>query len=691
MKKSFSIIVLGLLLSFQAHSGPLPLIVDRNVKEVIFKLFNELPARFKEGLPHPLQIEVSDLGAIELKKICQTDLKFSIYDPQKKKIIINKQILNIINSSENYDFACKHRSIKSEILGSITRNLATAYDENSHRPSHEDQFLYLSNFKETLISAKNKNKERVRVSNQLERGNYEDFFASNLEYFLLDDEFACRRPTLHEYFKKMFEVDPFPMRKCKINTSVLLTTNNGAIPYELDMSRVFRIDYLLADSGNEIDASFGHSMFRVVMCAPERFDPVTNSIIPKTPMGPECLKDKLYHLVFSFRANVQEANLNFVKGLFGGYPTNLFILNLSDVLASYNKEELRDVISYPLDFTKEDRERFIIRAIEQHWSYSGNYKFITNNCATEVLDFIKGIFPARDYKIVNSITPKGVLKDLVYLKLLRMNNTGIEKYNSNADQLLVLSKKFYESELLPGRVSRSDFFSLADNTTPDEHREKYENFLAKNAPRIDLHSTILSIQEKIKQSAEFSLIEQQIQLLQTKKLTKKIANDYFITKNSHIKSKIDELNESANRGILSNSKGHYGIPFAEELMSKLQIDEVRAQNSGTVKELDTYYQQLFEDDFKRISGLRNNVQTMNEGTLALRKELRNQLEKYLKDVIVNMAYSFDQRQVLIAISHGQRSGMLKLRAILGEEIVSEKEVSDAKLLKIINETLKEIH
>jgi hypothetical protein len=222
----------------------------------------------------------------------------------------------------------------------------------------------------------------------------------------MDEEFYCRRPSLFDFYANQFKNDPFPNRRCKLNKSVMLSTNNGQFPIALDSKRIYRVDYLQASKGSDISSGFGHSMFRLVVCAPDRIDPITGKKLAATVYGPKCLDDKLYHMVISYRANVEDATLNYLKGMFGGYPSMLFILNFADVLDEYNKDELRDVIAYPLKLNESEKQDLIKKIIEEHWNYRGAYKFVTNNCATESLDLLKrltGIFRNKCSHLIVSI------------------------------------------------------------------------------------------------------------------------------------------------------------------------------------------------------------------------------------------------------------------------------------------------
>src|SRR6185312_15228956 len=102
----------------------------------------------------------------------------------------------------------------------------------------------------------------------------EESFAVNMEYFLLDPEFACRRPSEFEYLRDYFGFDPYPSRSCKLNTKLRLSAASADDPsggqIDLDPSRIYQVHFLLAGAGQAFDSAFGHAMFRLIVCAPTR-------------------------------------------------------------------------------------------------------------------------------------------------------------------------------------------------------------------------------------------------------------------------------------------------------------------------------------------------------------------------------------------------------------------------------------
>ncbi len=235
-----------------------------------------------------------------------------------------------------------------------------------------------------------------------ELSNPREFVAVNMEYFLLDPEYACRRPLLQRYFSEHFGWAPARAQACPAEFAYL----NASSDYQkaplgkLDPERVYEVDYLFAEANDNWVSRWGHSMLRLVVCAPGR------------PRGPACRLDLDQHLVLSFRAFVGDIQLSSWDGLTGVYPSRLFILPLAQVIDEYTKVELRSLASIPLRLPREQQDSLVRRAAELHWSYDGNYYFLSNNCAVETLKLLRSGTGRSELEGLDSIMPNGLLDSL---------------------------------------------------------------------------------------------------------------------------------------------------------------------------------------------------------------------------------------------------------------------------------------
>lgn len=229
-----------------------------------------------------------------------------------------------------------------------------------------------------------------------------EFVAVNMEYFLLDPAYACRRPALYDYYKQHFGWAPATKDECPKSYPFLNAGNDFAREPlgKLDPERVYEVDYLLAEANQNLVSRWGHSMLRLVICKPGR------------PRGPDCRLDLDQHLVLSYRAFVNDLQLSSWSGLTGAYPSRLFVLPLGQVIDEYTKTELRSLASVPMKLSREEIDGLVQHAAEMHWAYDGNYWFISNNCAVENLKLLRSGTNDPKLQGLDSILPNGLLEVL---------------------------------------------------------------------------------------------------------------------------------------------------------------------------------------------------------------------------------------------------------------------------------------
>ena len=229
-----------------------------------------------------------------------------------------------------------------------------------------------------------------------------EFVAVNMEYFLLDPAYACRRPALYGYYKAHFGWAPAARDQCPSFLPYLNAGSDfGRQPLgKLDPERVYAVDYLLAEANQNWVSRWGHSMLRLVICKPGR------------PRGPDCRLDLDQHLVLSYRAFVGDVQLSSWDGLMGVYPSRLFVLPLAQVIDEYTKTELRSLASVPLKLSRDEIDGLVQHAAEIHWSYDGNYFFLSNNCAVENLKLLRSGTNNPKLADLDSILPNGLLEVL---------------------------------------------------------------------------------------------------------------------------------------------------------------------------------------------------------------------------------------------------------------------------------------
>lgn len=293
---------------------------------------------------------------------------------------------------------------KPAALATLIHELAHVYDSSPQgKLSRDPRLLDLAGWqKQPLRPWRSDNAFRDRSPDRYELRNPREFVAVNLEHYLLDPDYACRRPALAAWFTERFGVTAEAGRGCATVLPYVQSEDHdgGMSLLDLDPARVYAVDYLLAENGDEAMSLWGHSMLRLVICAPTRAP------------GPECRLDLHYHRVLSFRAFVNDVQISSWRGLTGSYPSRLFVLSLNQVIDEYNQVELRDLISIPLMLGADEIAALLERAARVHWSYDGRYYFVGNNCAVETFKLLHDGVLRLSGERLSSITPRGLLRRL---------------------------------------------------------------------------------------------------------------------------------------------------------------------------------------------------------------------------------------------------------------------------------------
>lgn len=717
MKKMVSgLFLMNLLFAGNAFAHDLSVKYGADIKaddkKVMESVLNEvstlLPDKMKEGLPKDLEIKIGALTAhkvipdevcssttghsVDKKDVKLTDRPFVYgqYNQYKNILTINTPVLIELakGKEKSKRINCQHKSLYDQAIATMVHELTHAYDFNNGRISNSIEYIRRAGFKKGLLKTKNKNIEAMRSADVYELVNIAESFAVNMEYFAMDPEFFCRKPSMFNYFKQLFDVDPYPTRTCSVNNTVMVTTqSNGYVPTALDASRVYRIDYLLASPGKGFSSGFGHSMFRIVMCAPERFDAITNKMIPATPFGKKCLEDKMFHLVVSYRANVEDATLNYMKGMFGGYPSMLFILNFGDVLDEYNRDELRDVVSYPLTLPAKEREEFVLRVKEEHWNYRGSYKFVNNNCAVESYDLLKSALDRSQLNDKSSVSPKGVLEDLDALNFLSVKSTEIEIYKAKTDQIVLAYKVAYGYKMKNEKDDKVAVQKFVDESTTGARMDRFQKFTKTTIADSELNTQIALLKERLVVASSFSVMEQQILRTLALKYRKQAADMFTNTKDEKIKELMKETGAAFAQSFAGLSNNGYGIPFADEMVTKEDLAAKAATGAEAMAKAEKMLRELMPNEFTALESINKNIQVYNSFSLSVRKEFRAKLDEYVHTVLKNLTRDDYTRDILVSAAGGDAGSLKKVRELLGKDLVTDKEILDVKLKKLIQEVL----
>lgn len=373
----------------------------------VSEVLNILPSHYLDSKIGEISIEEIALTTdkyFEKEDLCSIhpDAKFGL--TKKNKILISSKLVQLAERNKRL-FNCGHRSF-SQMLNAVIIHELTHVKDNQERISLDPHFQRIVGVKRVTNNSKMKlmNHNTATSPDAYEFKNLEESLAVNTEYLFLDPEFPCRRPATAQYLSKKMGVSL--KSHCVKNNHVLAQSayleDNYQLAVSINPDRIYQIHYLFAGEGRELMSRWGHAMFRLVVCAPHRTEP-----------GPECLEDVSHHLALSYRANMTDFNISYMKGITGGYPSQLFVLRYLEVQQEYTKFELRDLYSVPLKLTQSQKQEFIDLTLERFWTYQGSYYFLNNNCGTEAVKHLSAALTEEESQLIGSITPEKIFKDII--------------------------------------------------------------------------------------------------------------------------------------------------------------------------------------------------------------------------------------------------------------------------------------
>lgn len=294
-----------------------------------------------------------------------------------------------------------HGDDDASAIDALLHELAHAFDRRA-KLSRDPRLLDLAGWqlRPRRFGLRTRNRMHDRSPDAYELTSPREFLAVNVEHFLRDPDYACRRPALSDFLARYLG----PPRhagppRCAPAMPFVVPAGDPALE-TLDPARVHGIEYLLAEPTDAAMSRWGHSMLRLVVCAPGRAP------------GPDCRFDLQHHRVLSFRAFVDDVQISGWRGLTGRYPSRLFVLPLTQVIEEYTAIQLRGLRSVPLRLSDEERAGLVERAAQLHWSYDGRYTFLGNNCASETFKLLHDGVPRLAHEPIAAIAPTALLRRL---------------------------------------------------------------------------------------------------------------------------------------------------------------------------------------------------------------------------------------------------------------------------------------
>ncbi len=370
----------ALRITVEAHE--LSSIELQHSQQLVQDTLQRLPARLRER------------STLQLRLRWRTDLPAHVQGRARGDVLgLDRQLLAALSQGGEAAWTAAQVALAHELAHALDREAGAG-------GSRQARFRDIAGWQERpLWPGRGRNHFSLRSPDRYELDSPAEFFAVNFEHYLLDPQFGCRRPVLRAWYaEQLGEPSHGTGDPCTATLPLMVAGPREGMSelVELDPARVYQVDYLLAEGNDVLMSRWGHSMLRLVICAPGR-EP-----------GPACRMDLQYHLVLSFRAFVGDVQISSWRGLTGAYPSRLFVLPLGQVIDDYTRTELRGVSSVPLALSREEITHLLQQAAQLHWSYDGRYYFISNNCAVETWKLLRDGVPRLGQARLQSVTPIGL-------------------------------------------------------------------------------------------------------------------------------------------------------------------------------------------------------------------------------------------------------------------------------------------
>lgn len=350
------------------------------------------------------------------------------------QIYLNRLFISFILSGpeDSPTYPCGHKTLYRLIVATILHELGHLYDFSpgifsDRLISGEPRFQRLMGWSRHGWRNHLGSNHRVwvRSPDVYEFSDLKEGFAVNLEFFLLDPEYECRRPALHAYLAEHFG-GSMPFSACGPNTKVHPHARRGGIDHDkvvdLNPERVFEVHYLRTASKFATDSRADRSMIRIVLCDPARSE-----------LESDCLEDLDHQWGVSFAPLLSSGDWFSWQHFLHGLSSQLWIYPMKEVVEFFKDREGRDLESYPLLLTQVQKKQLIYRVLENYWSYLGRLGvrksgFVGDNSSAETGHLLKGI--------LSSTAMKGfVARNSVELKekLVQLNLISSDRVKSPRD------------------------------------------------------------------------------------------------------------------------------------------------------------------------------------------------------------------------------------------------------------------
>lgn len=536
-----------------------------------------------------MPVKFVNLGESNLVPTCSltsdesvsNDTIYGYFDENLEKIFINQNLLKYIEKDQGsqVSFKCSHRNMHRLSLAVLIHEASHLYDLSNFRTEGEKKlFKSCHDFKgdQSCAYIKKNYRRKTTVSTQLkfkklakwsfektggqsrnkkplsspdiyEKKSVEEYFAVNMEYYLLDMDYERKRPYHAQFLNRHFKL------KRKIDDSTIFSSIpvfKGKKTLRFLPSSIRSISYLLASSGRTLGSGWGHSLLRLKGCQ------------RKIPSNKKCsLNDKI-DLVIAYSADLENKKINPIKGLIGSYPSRMNIYLFEDILKKYSILENRTLNDYPLHLSQVELKNLVYGVLEDYWSYQGSYKFLGVNCATELRNLLQTTLDNPVFLLSKTKTPYGLLKSLIKSKIILLDQNR-KDYLSYSKKVTFYLKRLYKK--IHGKLDKreEDFFL---KLSAKERRSQYKKWFDQmNDTDLEFYSDLLKLEAIFLNKSTLDL--EQLFLYEISLLMKK--KTQLNTVESKLLSSLKSLETK-----LKLRRPNYGIPLKlnfEPVLNRLKV------------------------------------------------------------------------------------------------------------------------
>lgn len=576
---------------------------DFLVKNILSEVKNDLSTKFQASLPKKIKVIFKNINNKALEKInCAENV--TVGRAYFGVIEVDNVFLKEMSKGDRALVGCVHSTVKNYLKATIAHELAHLYD-NKEKVSKDPVFLNIAGWvsKGLLIHRrKNLNQNDERSPDHYEFKNQAETFAVNLEHFLYDPNYKCRKPLYYDFYSQELNLSPNADSTCEATQKVpSFNADNIRELKDFKIENLYQVHYLLAGKGDAAMSRFGHSMFRLVMCAPGK------------EKGPSCMNDVKYHLVLSFRASIAGGLVNSLDGMTGKYPSELYVTPFYKVIEEYTKGELREVSSLPIKFSEIQLERFLNRTKEIVWGYSGKYYFLTNNCATESLNLIRvAAGEVNKIQTVNINTPRGIFN---YLVKTQMGNSSVLENKKEAQ-----NKGFYypsaadkvKSSMTFLNINEKDLRAFIKKNNVLKRRAIYLEAIKNSNERKKATANALRIEDLV---YEHNKLELQAMLMKAAYDEK---SDHYAKLSTFRDGLEAESTTEKNIQKINNDEKSYGIPLKKEIVDSNKSSNDK-KNSDQIEKVKDIITEIYKNEV-------TNIEKIGETKIELKKILVEDLK-----------------------------------------------------------------